>query len=370
VNWPVGVAGDFRGLIERTTGDYITFTRTPGGAGRALKPGSTPRPRPPATRCVRDRAGGTGALDEIYGGLGGFGVLGGAQGRRDETRYGVIPGRRDEPGAVRCRACRTSVSAACSTPVTTYAPPPAERPTSRANRGRSSPRSLACVFKCRPTWIRRTETGWRCPGVLRPVRARHGAHPRRHRAPFATKYAQSMFGQDRETVEEAFPRRRHRLGERHRATPGDTLYAATSRRVPPIPQLRARAFRGGARQGSGQAEAVRRGIEQLDTEGASRSRLRPARRSAPVLAAVGPLQSTWCCTGSSTSSAPAPSSITSTTRWPGAPTRGYPCAGRAASGRSADPPHDGAILALFQRNGGSPDPAGTPRIMLEPLIAG
>ena len=37
VNWPVGVAGDFRGLIERATGDYATFTRTPGGADRALE---------------------------------------------------------------------------------------------------------------------------------------------------------------------------------------------------------------------------------------------------------------------------------------------------------------------------------------------
>ena len=37
VNWPVGVAGDFRGLIERASGEYITFTRTPGGAGRALE---------------------------------------------------------------------------------------------------------------------------------------------------------------------------------------------------------------------------------------------------------------------------------------------------------------------------------------------
>src|SRR3989442_3454089 len=37
VNWPVGVAGDFRGLIERATGDYVTLSRTPGGAGRALE---------------------------------------------------------------------------------------------------------------------------------------------------------------------------------------------------------------------------------------------------------------------------------------------------------------------------------------------
>src|SRR5580692_4902957 len=37
LNWPVGIAGDFRGLIERSTGQYVTFERTPGGAGRALE---------------------------------------------------------------------------------------------------------------------------------------------------------------------------------------------------------------------------------------------------------------------------------------------------------------------------------------------
>src|SRR5712671_383405 len=33
LNWPVGVAGDFRGLIERSTGEFTAYTRTPGGAG-------------------------------------------------------------------------------------------------------------------------------------------------------------------------------------------------------------------------------------------------------------------------------------------------------------------------------------------------
>ncbi len=37
VTWPVGMAGDFRGLIERPSGDVLTFTRTPGGAGRPLE---------------------------------------------------------------------------------------------------------------------------------------------------------------------------------------------------------------------------------------------------------------------------------------------------------------------------------------------
>jgi len=37
LNWPVGIAGDFRGLVERATGVYTAYTRTPGGAGRALE---------------------------------------------------------------------------------------------------------------------------------------------------------------------------------------------------------------------------------------------------------------------------------------------------------------------------------------------
>src|ERR1700678_4001120 len=37
VNWPVGGAGDFPGLIEPTNRDYTAYTRRPGGAERALE---------------------------------------------------------------------------------------------------------------------------------------------------------------------------------------------------------------------------------------------------------------------------------------------------------------------------------------------
>src|SRR6201998_1228103 len=37
VNWPVGIAGDFRGLIDRDTGVYTAYTRRPGGAEKALE---------------------------------------------------------------------------------------------------------------------------------------------------------------------------------------------------------------------------------------------------------------------------------------------------------------------------------------------
>src|SRR5665647_1083502 len=32
LNWPVGIAGDFRGVLDMATGEYLKFTRTDGGA--------------------------------------------------------------------------------------------------------------------------------------------------------------------------------------------------------------------------------------------------------------------------------------------------------------------------------------------------
>src|SRR5687768_828442 len=32
LTWPVGIAGDFRGVLDRRTGEFIKFTRTAGGA--------------------------------------------------------------------------------------------------------------------------------------------------------------------------------------------------------------------------------------------------------------------------------------------------------------------------------------------------
>ncbi len=32
VTWPVGIAGDFRGIVDRRSGDYVRFTRVARGA--------------------------------------------------------------------------------------------------------------------------------------------------------------------------------------------------------------------------------------------------------------------------------------------------------------------------------------------------
>ena len=35
LTWPVGIAGDFKGVLDRRTGNFIRFTRTAGGATAA-----------------------------------------------------------------------------------------------------------------------------------------------------------------------------------------------------------------------------------------------------------------------------------------------------------------------------------------------
>ena len=37
LTWPVGIAGDFRGVLDRRTGQFIQFTRTAGGATLATQ---------------------------------------------------------------------------------------------------------------------------------------------------------------------------------------------------------------------------------------------------------------------------------------------------------------------------------------------
>ena len=110
--------------------------------------------------------------------------------------------------------------------------------------------------------------------------------------PFATKYAQPIFGRDRATVDTAYPgdviglvnatlaaRRRHPVRRASRST---TRRSRSSRRsTSPSP----------AASDSGRYKQFRRGIEQLEQEGVVqvlRSDLRGDQ--APVFAAVGPMQ--------------------------------------------------------------------------------
>ena len=288
VNWPVGVAGDFRGLIERATGEYTTFTRTPGGAGRAAEARLDP-----AAGAARDGAAFVIAqeelalLDEIYGPVGTSGVPGGPGIDLGSFLAGV-----SSPVLFGAALPNFGVRRLLDA-VTSLAPPPgARQDVDGSARPVDAPFS-GLVFKVQanmdPAHRDRVAFVRVCSGRFERGMVLTRAATGR---PFTTKYAQAMFGQDRETVELAYPGDVIGLVNAASLRPGDTLYAGDAPvEFPPIPSFAPEHFAVVRGKDAGKAKQFRRGIEQLDTEGVVQVLSSDVRgEAAPVLAAVGPLQ--------------------------------------------------------------------------------
>ena len=129
------------------------------------------------------------------------------------------------------------------------------------------------------------------PGLLRGLRARHGGHAPTTNRPFATKYAQQVFGRERTSIDRAFPGDVVGLVNATALRVGDSLYVDEPVAFPPIPFFAPEHFPVARAKDSSRYKQFRRGIEQLDHEGVVqvlRSDLRGDQ--APVLAAVGPMQ--------------------------------------------------------------------------------
>jgi peptide chain release factor 3 len=278
VNWPVGVAGDFRGLIERSTGEYTVFTRTPGGAGRALEARLDAE-----AAAARDGDAYAAAreelalLDEVYGA--GVDMSSFLAGVSSPVLFGA---------ALPNFGVHYLLDA-----VTELAPPPAMRDDIKGEPRPVDAPFSGLVFKVQanmdPAHRDRVAFVRVCSGRFeRGMVLTHAATGR----PFATKYAQAMFGQDRETVEVAFPGDVIGLVNATALRPGDTLYAAEAPvEFPPIPSFAPEHFAVVRGKDAGKQKQFRRGIEQLDTEGVVQVLASDLRGDqAPVLAAVGPLQ--------------------------------------------------------------------------------
>src|SRR5271169_5082367 len=284
VNWPVGVAGGFRGLIDRASRDYTTFTRTPGGAGRALE--ARLDAAAAAAMWGEGAVGGeayTAAqeelalLDEVYGP--GIDMAPFLAGVSSPVLFGA---------ALPNFGVRRLLDV-----VTELAPPPTAREDIKGEPRPVDAPFSGLVFKVQanmdPAHRDRMAFVRVCSGRFeRGMVLTHAATGR----PFATKYAQSMFGQDRETVEEAFPGDVIGLVNATALRPGDTLYAGEAPvEFPPIPSFAPEHFAVVRGKEAGKQKQFRRGIEQLDTEGVVQVLSSDLRGDqAPVLAAVGPLQ--------------------------------------------------------------------------------
>ena len=108
----------------------------------------------------------------------------------------------------------------------------------------------------------------------------------------ATKYAHTVVGRDRSTAEEAWPGDVIGLVNAAELRVGDAVHAANGPvRWPAVPSFAPTSFRVARCTDTSKAKQFRSGVRQLDSEGVVQVLRRPeGGESAPILAAVGPLQ--------------------------------------------------------------------------------
>lgn len=275
ITWPVGVAGDFQGLVDRREPDrMIRFTRTPGGATAVAE--SSER-----LEDVGEVAGLSSARDEIE-------LLEGLGAWHDEENF--LSGR-STPVFFGAAVSNIGVRLLLDAIVDTAPAPHARATRTGGERGLEAPFS-GLVFKVQanmdPMHRDRLAFVRVCSGVFeRGVALTHGATGRS----FTTKYAHAMFGQERTTLERAYPGDIVGLVNAGSMRPGDTLYQEDAVEFPGMPTFAPECFAAVRVRDTGKSKQFRRGIEQLDAEGVVQV-LRSDRRGgqAPVLAAVGPMQ--------------------------------------------------------------------------------
>ena len=116
----------------------------------------------------------------------------------------------------------------------------------------------------------------------------HGASGR----PFATKYASSMFGAERLTVEEAWPGDVIGLVNASGLRVGDSLYSGAGEPVtyPPIPAFPPELIATAHPADLSRTKQFKRGLDQMEHEGVVQILHRPGDDPTPILAAVGAMQ--------------------------------------------------------------------------------
>ncbi len=276
VTWPVGIPGDFRGVIHQQTGEYTRFERTARGS--------------------------TMAPEE---------VVSAEQAAIDEGEWWTAAQEEAELLRELGRVVDTKTFLACeSTPVffgsalTNFGvrflldgvidlvPPPSAQLLADGSRRPVDAPFAGLVFKVQAGMDKahrdRIAFVRVCSGVFeRGEMLTTGRSGRQ----FSSKYAQTLFGQDRDTVDEAFPGDILGLVNANDLRAGDSVYAEEECQFPPLPAFAPEHFMRARVKDTSKFKQFRKGIAQLDEEGAVQV-LRDADLGdqAPILAAVGQLQ--------------------------------------------------------------------------------
>ncbi|GAA3392762.1 peptide chain release factor 3 [Cryptosporangium minutisporangium] len=275
ITWPIGLAGDLQGLIDRRREDEVVgFSRAAGGAtaatARVLDPAAMSQNSAYRTAVEElDLLSSVGAEHEPEAFL---------AGKATPVYFG---------SAVSNIGVRHLLDG-----IIDLAPSPAPRPTVSG-----APRPLdadfsGVVFKVQANMDRahrdRIAFVRVCSGRFdRGMQVVHAATGR----PFSTKYASALFGQERSTLETAYPGDVIGLVNATALRVGDTLCTGRAVAFPPLPAFAPEHFAVLRPQDLSRVKQFRRGVTQLDEEGVVQVLVSDRRgEQAPVLAAVGPMQ--------------------------------------------------------------------------------
>ncbi|MGW9827444.1 peptide chain release factor 3 [Brevibacterium pityocampae] len=276
LTWPVGQSGDFRGVLDRPGGTFTRFTRTDGGATIAGE-----ETLDAAAAEAAEGEAFTNAVEESE-------LLDLEDQNHDQEAF--LAGR-TTPVMFASAVLNFGVHKLLDTLVD-IAPAAEARPDRDGEPRPVDAPFSGFVFKVQAGM----DTNHRdrlayirvCSGVFeRGMVVTHASAGK----PFATKYAQQVFGRDREVVDEAFPGDVVGLVNASALRVGDSLYLDKKVVFPEIPTFSPEHFMVIRAKDSSKYKQFRRGIQQLDHEGVVqvlRSDLRGDQ--APVVGAVGPMQ--------------------------------------------------------------------------------
>ncbi|MFI6868380.1 peptide chain release factor 3 [Nocardia sp. NPDC050406] len=277
---PVGIAGDFHGLLRRgdegAATEYIHFTRTAGGATIAPEEHYTPE-----QALEREGEAWVTAAEESE-------LLSAAGQDHDQELF--LAGH-TSPVIYASAMLNFGVRQILETLVE-LAPPPAPRKDVNGTLRNTTDPFSAVVFKVQAGM----DTAHRDRlAFMRVVsgefeRGMVVTHAQTGR-PFATKYALTVFGRERTTVDTAYPGDVVGLVNANALAPGHTLFADKKVEFPPIPSFAPEHFATLRAHTADKYKQFRKAIDQLDSEGVVQVLRNDIRGDAsPVLAAVGPMQ--------------------------------------------------------------------------------
>lgn len=276
LTWPVGISGDFRGVLNRHDTTFSHFTRTAGGATMAAEAVMD------ATAAAQHQGADWNAAIEEHELLSADGA------EHDQTAFLAA---HTTPVLFTSAVLNFGVRHLLDA-IVDIAPSPAARLDVTGVPRVVDDDFSAVVFKIQTGMDSnhkdRVAFARVCSGVFeRGMVVTHADTGRT----FGTKYAHSVFGRERSTLDIAYPGDVIGLVNATALSIGDTLHTGRRVQFPPIPRFAPEHFVTARAVDASRHKQFRRGLTELDQEGVVqllRSQTRGDQQ--PVLAAVGPMQ--------------------------------------------------------------------------------